>query len=77
MLMTTVATNKKSTNTNEYTIKYLFNTFTMSLMTSFYKEIYELSVINKKKSVCSGVHQSRGNYIKPRLENLAKNKAPP
>ena len=53
-----VATNKKSTSTEEYAIKYFFNTFITSLMTSFYKEAYELSVLNTKKSLCSGVPQS-------------------
>ena len=54
ILMTKVA----STSTEEYAIKYFFNTFITSLMTSFYKEAYELSVINTKKSLCSGVPQS-------------------
>ena len=56
--MTKVATNKKSTSTEEYAIKYFFNSFIMSLMTSFYKEAYELSVFNTKKSLCSVVPQS-------------------
>ena len=58
ILMTKVLTNKKSISTKEYTIKYLFNTFIISLMTSFYQETYKLSVINTKKSLCSGVPQS-------------------
>ena len=45
ILMTIVATTKKSANTEEYAIKYFFNTFIMSQITSFYKEAYELSVI--------------------------------
>ena len=45
ILMTIVATTKKSASTEEYAIKYFFNTFIMSLITSFYKEAYELSVI--------------------------------
>ena len=56
--MTKVATNKKSTSMEEYAIKYFFNPFIMSLMTSFYKETSELSVINTKKSLCSDVPQS-------------------
>ena len=55
--MTKVVTNKKS-STKEYAIKYFFNTFIMSLMTSFYKEAYELSVTSTKKSLCSGVPPS-------------------
>ena len=58
ILMTKVATNKKSTSTKEYAIKYLFNTFIVSLMMSFYKETYELSLINTKSSYQSGVPQS-------------------
>ena len=58
ILMTKVATNKKSTSTKEYAIKYFFNTFIISLMSSIYKETSELSVINTKKSLCSGVPQS-------------------
>ena len=58
ILMTKVAAKKKSTSTEEYAIKYFFNTFITSLMTSFYKEAYGLSVINTKKSLCSGVPQS-------------------
>ena len=58
MLMTKDTTNKKSTSTIKYAIKCFFNTFTMSLMTSFYKETSQLSVINKNKSLCSGVLQS-------------------
>ena len=56
--MTKVATNKKSSSTKEYAIKYFFNTFIISLMSSIYKETSELSVINTKKSLCSGVPQS-------------------
>ena len=55
--MSKVVTNKKSSR-KEYAIKYFFNTFIMSLMTSFYKEAYELSVTNTKKSLCSGVPPS-------------------
>ena len=55
--MRKVATNKKSTSAKDYAIKDFFNTFIMSLMTSFYKETYELSVINTKKSLRSGVPQ--------------------
>ena len=55
--MRKVAKNKKSTSAKDYAIKDFFNTFIMSLMTSFYKETYELSVINTKKSLCSGVPQ--------------------
>ena len=58
ILITKVATNKKSTSTKEYEIKYFFNTFIISLMSSFYKETSKLSVINTKKSLCSGVPQS-------------------
>ena len=58
IVMTKVATNKTSTSTEEYVIKYFFDTFITSLMTSFYKEAYELSVLNTKKSLCSGVPQS-------------------
>ena len=58
ILLTKVATNKTSISTTEYAIKYFFNTFIISLMTSFYKETYELLVINTKKSLCSGVPQS-------------------
>ena len=58
ILVTKVATNKKSISAEEYTITHLFNTFTISLMTSFYQETYKLSVISKKKSLCSGVLQS-------------------
>ena len=42
-------TNRKSTSTKEYAIKYFFNTSIMSPVTSFLKEAYELSVINTKK----------------------------
>ena len=56
--MTKVLTNKKSTRTKECAITYFFNTFIMSLMTSFYKETYELSVNNTKKFLYSGVPQS-------------------
>ena len=38
ILLTKVATNKTSISTTEYAIKYFFNTFIISLMTSFYKE---------------------------------------
>ena len=55
---TKVATNTILTSLREYAMKYFFNTFMMSLMTSFYKEVNELSVINTKTSLCSGVPQS-------------------
>ena len=58
ILMTKVLTKKKSTSTKEFAITYFFNKFIMSLITSFYKETYELSVINPKKFLCSGVPQS-------------------
>ena len=58
ILMTKVLTKKKSTSTKEFAITYFFNKFIMSLITSFYKETYELSVINTKKFLCSGVPQS-------------------
>ena len=58
ILMTKVLTKKKSTSTKEFAITYFFNKFIMSLITSFYKETYELSVINTKKFLCSGVPRS-------------------
>ena len=58
ILMTKVLTKKKSTSSKEFAITYFFNKFIMSLITSFYKETYELSVINTKKFLCSGVPQS-------------------
>ena len=58
ILMAKVLTKKKSTSTKEFAITYFFNKFIMSLITSFYKETYELSVINTKKFLCSGVAQS-------------------
>ena len=60
ILMTKVLTKKKSNSTKEFAITYFFNKFIMSLITSFYKETYELSVIiiNTKKFLCSGVPQS-------------------
>ena len=57
--MTKVATNTKLTSTKKYAIKYFFNTFMISVKTSFYKKKKnELSVINTKKSLCSGFPQS-------------------
>ena len=56
--MTKVATNTKLTSTKKYAIKYFFNTFMISVKTSFYKKKNELSVINTKKSLCSGFPQS-------------------
>ena len=56
--MTKVATNTKLTSTKEYAIKYFSHTFMISMMMSFYKKAYDLSVINTKKSLCSGVPQS-------------------
>ena len=58
ILMTKVLTKKKSTSTKEFAITHFFNKFIMSLITSFYKETYELSVINTKKFLCSGVPRS-------------------
>ena len=58
ILMTKGLTNKKSTSTKEFAITYFFNKFIMSLITSFYKETFELSVINTKKFLCSGVPRS-------------------
>ena len=58
ILMTKVLTKKKSTSTKEFAITYFFNKFIMSLITSFYKETYELSVINTKTFLCSGVPRS-------------------
>ena len=71
ILMRKVAANTKLTSMQEYAIRYFFHTFMISLMTSFYKEANELSVINTKKSLCSGVPQSA---IKTGLDNIAKNK---
>ena len=42
----------KSTSTKEYGIKYFFKAFFTSLMTSFYKETYELLVMNTNKELC-------------------------
>ena len=57
--MTKVATNTKLTSTKKYAIKYFFNTFMISVKTSFYKKKKNgLSVINTKKSLCSGFPQS-------------------
>ena len=57
--MTKVATNTKLTSTKKYAIKYFFNIFMISVKTSFYqKKKNELSVINTKKSLCSGFPQS-------------------
>ena len=58
ILMTKVLTKKKSTSTKEFAITYFFNKFIMSLITSFYKETFELSVINTKKFLCFGVPRS-------------------
>ena len=58
ILMTKVLTKKKSNSTKEFAITYFFNKFIMSLIKSFYKETYELSVINTKKFLCSGVPRS-------------------
>ena len=57
--MTKVATNTKLTSTKKYAIKYFVNIFMISVKTSFYqKKKNELSVINTKKSLCSGFPQS-------------------
>ena len=58
ILMTKVLTKKKSNSTKEFAITYFFNKFIMSLIKSFYKETYELSVINTKKFLCSSVPRS-------------------
>ena len=58
ILMSKVATNKKWTSTKEYgAIKYLFNTFIISLMTTFYKETWIISDQHENVPVlwCSAV----------------------
>ena len=53
-------------------MEYFLNTFMMSLMTSFYKEAYVLSVINTKTSLCSGVPQSPRELNSVKLDQITR-----